>query len=520
MPDLEREVVMVASENDGLKGGKVGGVGDVVRDLPKALARLGWRVTVIIPSYGFLHKSNPGHLVGTIGFPFGGSSTEGEIWELTPKDPVEGVSYLVFEHPEIRGNPIYCHDPPDQAFAQDATKYALFCSAVGQYLLGRPRRFVLHLHDWHTGSMFLLRELHPAFSGLKNMKTVFTIHNAAIQGPRPIRGKRATVEQWFPELLRNLDWISRWKDHRYAEPVFTPMAAGIRFAARVNTVSPTYAEEILKPSNHAAGFFGGEGLEPLLVEAKAQSRLFGILNGCEYPDPPRHAKVPVGDLFDLMRSEVERWKDVKGGSTVRETLQRIEDIRKYDSPVLLTSVTRVVDQKIRLLFEPGPRKRKAIDDLLPLLSKYNGVYVLLGTGTPEYEEALVTAQRKHPRLLYLKGYSESIADALYASGSLFLMPSLFEPCGISQMLAMREGQPCVVHAVGGLKDTVTDGVNGFHFSGATFAEKVDHFLHAVDKALGILTTDRGAWDRISSDAAKARFTWESSARKYVELLYS
>ena len=123
--------------------------------------------------------------------------------------------------------------------------------------------------------------------------------------------------------------------------------------------------------------------------------------------------------------EVERWKDVKGGSTVRETLQRIEDIRKYDSPVLLTSVTRVVDQKIRLLFEPGPRKRKAIDDLLPLLSKYNGVYVMLGTGTPEYEEALVTAQRKHPRLLYLKGYSESIADALYASGSLFLMPSLF-----------------------------------------------------------------------------------------------
>ncbi|HYQ87465.1 MAG TPA: glycogen/starch synthase [Bacteroidota bacterium] len=520
MPEHEREVVMVASENDGLKGGKVGGVGDVVRDLPKALARLGWRVTVIIPSYGFLHKSNPGRRLETVGFPFGGSSREGEIWELTARNPVEGVSYLVFEHPEIRGNPIYCHDPPGQAFAQDAAKYALFCSAVGQYLLRRPPGFVLHLHDWHTGSMFLLRELHPAFSSLKKIKTVFTIHNAAIQGPRPIRGKHATVEQWFPELFRNVDWISRWKDHRYAEPVFTPMAAGIRFAARVNTVSPTYAEEILKPSNPAAGFFGGEGLEPFLVEAKAQSRLFGILNGCEYPDPPRSTKLPPGELLDLLQSEVGKWKDVKGGTTVRETLQRIEDLRKYDASALLTSVTRVVDQKVRLLFERGSRKMRAIDDLLPLLSKYNAVYLVLGTGTPEYEEALSAAQRKHPRLLYLKGYSESIADSMYASGSLFIMPSLFEPCGISQMLAMREGQPCVVHAVGGLKDTVIDGVNGFHFTGATFSEKVDHFLQIVDKALRIFTTDRAGWDRISSEAAKARFTWESSARKYVELLYT
>src|SRR2546421_332612 len=101
---------------------------------------------------------------------------------------------------------------------------------------------------------------------------------------------------------------------RYVGQLSTPLTAGVRFAARVNTVSPTYAEEILKPSNHAAGFFGGEGLESLLEEAKAQSRLFGILNGCEYPDPPRHSKLPVVELLDLLESEVGKWKKVKGGS--------------------------------------------------------------------------------------------------------------------------------------------------------------------------------------------------------------
>jgi starch synthase len=512
MPETLREVVMVASENDALKGGKVGGVGDVVRDLPRALARVGWRVTVIIPSYGFLHKKNPARLLSQVRFPFAGAAAEGEMWEVTPKERVEGVTYMVFEHPEIRGNPIYCHDPPGEAFAQDAAKYALFCSAVGRYLLEQKTRAVLHLHDWHTGPLLLLRELHPDFAALKGLKTVFTIHNVAIQGTRPIRGKQSSVEQWFPELFRNTDWVSRWKDPRYPDPAFTPMAAGIGKADRVNTVSPTYAKEILTPSDPAVGFIGGEGLESLLAKARDEGRLFGILNGCEYPEGRKNFKMTFGELCALLDSETAAWKERQG--------DRLSSIRNRTPAAILTSVTRVVDQKVRLLFEKGSGGIKAIDSLLPLLSKYNGIYLLLGTGTPEYEEELMAVQRKHENFLYLRGYSEAIGDVFYANGSLFIMPSLFEPCGISQMLAMREGQPCVVHAVGGLKDTVIDGVNGFQFSGANLSGMADAFVNATEKALRQRSTAPESWKKIASEAARARFTWQESARKYVDLLYT
>jgi starch synthase len=145
--------------------------------------------------------------------------------------------------------------------------------------------------------------------------------------------------------------------------------------------------------------------------------------------------------------------------------------------------------------------------------------VLLGTGTPEYEDALVSAHRGNDRFLYLRGYSELIGEALYASGSLFIMPSLFEPCGISQMLAMRRGQPCVVHAVGGLKDTVIDGVNGFQFGGETLAAKVTDFVRVTGKALKLRENSPEAWGRMTTEAARARFTWEKSAEQYADLMY-
>jgi starch synthase len=520
MPEPTREVVMVASENDALKGGKVGGVGDVVRDLPRALARVGLRVTVIVPSYGFLHKNNPARLSSRVQFPFAGTTHEGELWEVTPKRVVEGVTYLVFEHAEIRGNPIYCHDPPGEAFAQDASKYALFCSAVGRYLLEQKREYVLHLHDWHTGALLLLRELHPEFTGLKRRKTVFTIHNVAIQGTRPIRGKLSSVEQWFPELFGKTDWISRWKDPRYPDPTFTPMAAGIRHADRVNTVSPTYAHEILVPSDPSVGFIGGEGLESFLAEARDEGRLFGILNGCEYPERTEGLRMPLGKLCALLETETAGWKERKGDPSRSELVARIHSVRDQKPAVLLTSVTRVVDQKVRLLVEKGAGGMRAIDTLLSILSKYNGAYLLLGTGTSEYEDELMAVHRENENFLYLRGYSESIGEVLYANGSLFVMPSLFEPCGISQMLAMREGQPCVVHAVGGLKDTVSDGVNGFQFTGASLSGKVDAFIDVMGKALRLHSAGGEGWSAISAAAARARFTWEGSARKYVDLLYS
>ena len=221
-------IIMVASENDALIGGKVGGVGDVIKGLPRALAALGWSVTVIVPGYGYLHKTNPSRQISTVRFPFCGKTHRAEVWHVEGQEYNDSIMHLAIEHPGVRGDPIYFNDPPETPFKQDATKYALFCSAVGQFLKGIPTPYTLHLHDWHTATLLFLRELHPAFSHLKGVRTAFTIHNLAIQGTRPMQGDDSSVGTWFPELFRKKEWITGWKDHRYEVPCYNPMAVGIR----------------------------------------------------------------------------------------------------------------------------------------------------------------------------------------------------------------------------------------------------------------------------------------------------
>ncbi|HMD13068.1 MAG TPA: glycogen/starch synthase, partial [Bacteroidota bacterium] len=320
--ELPQHVIMVAGENDALKNGKVGGVGDVIRDLPRALADLGWVVTVITPSYGFLHIDNPSTQIDTVHFPFGGKMLEGNMYEVTARLPHSGVRNYVFEHSAIRGTPIYFNDPPDEPFAQDGTKYALFCSAVGQYLKKFPSQIILHLHDWHTGMLLFLREMHRDFSHLKKFKTAFTIHNLAIQGNRPFRGKYATTEQWFPELFHDAHWIEQWKDPRYPIPNLTPMAIGIEHADAVNTVSPTYAEEILLPSDPKNGNIRGEGLEKILQRAKQENRLFGILNGCDYPESRIPPRMSFPALCDLIIAEVTKWNTKNADPVNDEIIHR------------------------------------------------------------------------------------------------------------------------------------------------------------------------------------------------------
>ena len=514
-----KHIIMVAAENDSLINGKVGGLADVIRDLPNALVEYEFEITVITPAYGFLHKENPSKFLTDVYFPFGGKLLEGKFFEVVPKTVHQKVTHLVFEHSAIRGNPIYSQDLPDQPFAQDATKYALFCSAVGQYLKTLPSSSIVHLHDWHMGTMFLLRELHPEFIHLKNLKHVFTIHNLGYQGNRPISGKLASVEQWFPELFNNTEWIERWKDHRYEEPQFTPLAAGIRFADKTNTVSPTYAEEILKPSDHKNGFYGGEGLEQYLQQAKKENRLFGILNAIVYPTHSEVTPISFTALCELIITEINKENPKDSKEYFDLLVSRIKKYRMSQPKVFLTSVTRVTEQKVRLLFEKGSDGKYAIDKILETLDRENGFYLLLGNGTTEFEEKCITAFKQYERLIYLKLYSPPLAQALYANGTLFMMPSSFEPCGISQMIAMQNGQPCIVHATGGLKDTVIDGVNGFQFTGENIREQVDNFIATTNKALDNHLHDKARWEKIKSEASRARFEWKESAKKYIEQLY-
>ncbi len=186
--------------------------------------------------------------------------------------------------------------------------------------------------------------------------------------------------------------------------------------------------------------------------------------------------------------------------------------------VYLTSVTRATDQKVALLkteLSPGVT---ALDALLNSLPN-QVVYVLLGTGDQGYERWLSETCARHPNFVYLNGFSTDLADQLYRQGDLFLMPSSYEPCGISQMLAMRSAQPCLVHGVGGLADTVRDEIDGFVFYGTNAVDAANNMLERLGQALELKLHQDKRWQEICTAAGERRFLWADSARRYVDELY-
>ena len=158
-----------------------------------------------------------------------------------------------------------------------------------------------------------------------------------------------------------------------------------------------------------------------------------------------------------------------------------------------------------------------MDQLLEQLR--NGIFIMLGSGDSFYEQFFSNVMESHKNFVFLNGYSESLSSVLYSFGDLFVMPSIYEPCGISQMLAMRAGVPCLVHQVGGLNDTVIDGQNGFSFGGSSLQEKQFNLLTTLDDSLRLFHEQPKKWKRISQAAASARFTWDKSVYQYLEQLY-
>ena len=331
----QRRVLMVAAENDGLQGGKVGGIGDVVRDVPPALARFGWQVSVATPSYGFLHKTPGSTLVGRVSFLFGGVATEADVHSVPGKKPSPGVTHYVFDHPAFtwveRGrHQIYRNDPPDSPFASDASKYALFCAAVAEAarrdLFGQLD--CMHLHDWHAAFLLILLKYRPEYEPLNRLRTAYTIHNLALQGVRPLQGHLSSLKSWYPDVP--IEGNRELADPTWPNCV-NPMAIGIRLADAVHTVSPSYAAEILKPSDRP-GYYGGEGLEADLVRTERDGRLFGILNGCEYPEDREVTKLKLPELLEQLRSQVLKWT-VAQGSVSAANLIALERLERSYSPL-------------------------------------------------------------------------------------------------------------------------------------------------------------------------------------------
>ena len=523
-------ILMVTAENDGIAQCKVGGIGDVIRDIPIALSENGCTVSVVTPSYGMLHKAPGAEQIAEINFPFNSAEETGTLYRVRAKSASsERASHYVVDHPlfksydEAKGEyEIYSHDAPGRPFATDATKFARFNAALAvaieKNLFGDLD--VLHLHDWHAAFLLALREFDPACSHLKDLPTAYTIHNLALQGIRPFAGDKSSLKEWYPQLEQTPKLIEALGDPRWNN-CFNPMATGIRLADAVHTVSPSYAEEILEPS-HPPVTFGGEGLEHDLRWAKGEGRLYGILNGCEYP-AIKPKKLSTTALIKLLRKETARWASKRNALTMADafafqTLEKIETTRKKPT-FIATSISRVVDQKMLLMRANGTNGKSGLENILEALGP-NRLYILLGTGDTETEAFLAETAALHTNFIFLNSYSNSVAQALYLNGDLFLMPSSFEPCGIGQMLAMRDAQPCLVNRTGGLRDTVEPGVNGFGFEGNTLEQQVDNMADALTEALTLNAENSKEWKKVCAAAAAARFEWDTTAKQYIDQLYT
>jgi len=505
--------LFVAAENDGIDACKAGGMGDVVRDVPREISKRGDEVKVVVPSYSRLHQN--GRFIANIDFRLRGTIYKAELYEVTPKKEYENVTHYVIHHPEIEEGGIahIYHDDPTEPFYTDAIKYFIFCTAVAEGIkMGAFGNLdVIHTHDWHTSPLLFLKTYHPAYKELKKMRYVYTIHNLAIQGIRPFHDNYASLSNFFPEVELNYKALA---DSRYTNCI-NLMAVGIRLADAVHTVSPSYKEDVLLPSRRPE-FIGGENLEKDLQNADNEGRLFGILNASNYGNI-REAETgllyrnTVKALFRWLQDESKKYKADFLAHTGEKIMQYVTKRPKF----IVSSVARLTEQKF-YFFKRSP---EAFEKMLKRLDKIDGIFMLLGTGDPDYEELFRQMSYKHKNFIFTNGQSEDLIDSIYLESDLYFMPSLFEPCGISQMLAMRNGNPCLVHHTGGLKDTVHHMKTGFAFSGKTYNGQIKDMIKKFDEALTVWEKDKPKWKKIQAAAKKARFTWDKSLDEYYSKLY-
>ncbi len=522
---------MLAAEHGGLPGGKIGGIGDVIAELPPALVAAGLTVNVLLPAYGVYHELPGSRLAASADVEFAGSTQRVELYELPAQAEFGGATCWVVHH-AVFGTPpgqIYHHDSAASPFATDANIYALFCAAAVKLLSQRalPKCDVVHLHDWHAATFALLyrSQTRVEKAQLDKLKIVFTVHNLALQGIRPLAGHPSSLTAWFPDIKREAAaLVETVCDPRYPD-CYNAMRAGIVLADRVHVVSPSYAQEVLQPNAPEIGRHGGEGLELDLGRRADEGNLLGILNGCSYPEEPRSINVQQArvDLLTVLQRQLGEWfsqheqlrsSDYLADKNLERHGQRL--LRPIDECFLVTSVGRITPQKVGLLLHPGA-DGTLLDTLLLELAE-QGLLILLGSGDQELELRLVEHAARHSNFVFLRGYSDELAELLYQAGDLFLMPSLFEPCGISQFLAMRSGQPCLVHEVGGLRDTVSTDT-GFVFSGPSLEEKAAEASAAFALALAE-RANSVAWAERCALAAGQRFSWDASAQRYLRDLYS
>lgn len=468
---------------------KTGGLADVAASLPQALRDLGHEVAIMMPGYRrALQAGRPVRETGVqVRVPIGHRSLEGRI--LVSSLPGCDVPvYLVEYAPYFDRSGIYGAHGVD--YPDNCERFVFFQRAAleGIRMLDfQPE--ILHCNDWQTGLIpVYLDEVYRPQPGsvFRQVGTVMTIHNLAYQG-----------SFWHLDMpLTGLDWSFFTPDRLEAYGRLNFLKAGLVYADRISTVSPTYAREIQAPE-------GGRGLDGLLRARKTD--LHGIVNGIDVTiwNPAIDPHLPA-------RYTVKTWSAGKAANKAH--LQHLAGLPERPDVPLMAAISRLDPQKGWDLVVDAARE----------LLRRDLQIVILGTGESNYEMALHRLAEEHPdNLRVFLEFSQPLAHQLEAAADLFLMPSLYEPCGLNQLYSLAYGTVPVVRATGGLADTVVDAtaetLRNQTATGVSFIEPTARALiRAVDRALD-LYQDADAWPRLVTTGMNADWTWHRSAEQYVRL---
>lgn len=483
MADSSKKMQIVFASAECAPFVKTGGLGDVAGSLPAALVRAGAEVIVMVPKYATIkdeYKSQMEHFSDfyvSLGW-------RNEYCGLEKLEH-DGVTYMFIDNEHY-----FARDYP-YGFFDDGERFAFFSKAITESLQHLPAGFecdILHCNDWQTAlAPVFLREFYQGLPLYDRVKTVFSIHNVAFQGQ--------FSDTVMEDILGVAHIPAAASQLRCDACSINYMLGALRYADAITTVSPTYANEIQTPEF-------GEGLDGVLRERSYA--LQGILNGIDVAgfDPATDKRIAANYTVE----------DRSGKAVCKAKLQEELGLEVRDDRPLMVMVTRLTRQKGMDLV------MYALDRILS-----GGVQVaVLGTGDRDYEDGLRYFQDKYPGTMAARiEFDPALSQRMYAAADMFLMPSKFEPCGLSQIIAMRYGTLPIVRETGGLKDTVqpynefTGEGTGFSFSNFNGDEMGD----AVFRAARLFWDNRDAWNQLVTQAMSQDFSWTRSADKYLDLYF-